>query len=263
MRPCATTVSSIGSKPLLRCEGVSVRFGGLTALRELDLAIAHGGLLGIIGPNGSGKTTLINAVTGLVSLARGAIWFGERRVDGLRPFELARLGIARTFQIMRPFTQMTVLENLIVPAVHATGDGDLRRARQRAEQELAFVGLADRAQALPGELPLPDRKKLELAKALARRPRLLFLDEVNAGLNPREVETMIGLLRQLHKRGITIVVVEHVMRVIAGLCTRVVVLHHGESIAAGSCEAITSDPRVIQAYLGVKFAQRWAARGTP
>jgi branched-chain amino acid transport system ATP-binding protein len=253
----------VATASVLRCEGVSVRFGGLTALRELDLAMAEGGLLGMIGPNGSGKTTLINAVTGLVPLTSGAIWFGERRVDGLRPFELARLGIARTFQIMRPFTQMTVLENLIVPAVHAAGDGDLRRARRRAEEELAFVGLGDRAGALPGELSLPDRKRLELAKALARRPRLLFLDEVNAGLNPREVETMMGLLRLLNARGLTIVVVEHVMRVIAGLCTRVVVLHHGECIADGPCEAITSDPRVIQAYLGVRFAERWAARGAP
>lgn len=242
---------------------MSVRFGGLTALHELELPITDGEMLGIIGPNGSGKTTLINAITGLASLAGGAIWFGERRVDGLRPFELARLGIARTFQIMRPFTQLTVVENLIVPAVHATGDGDVRRARRRAEEALAFVGLTDRAQALPGELPLPDRKKLELAKAVARRPRLLFVDEVNAGLNPREVETMMRLLRQLHEGGMTIVIVEHVMRVIAGLCTRVVVLHHGECIADGPCEAITSDPRVIGAYLGVKFAQRWAARSAP
>lgn len=240
-----------------------MRFGGLTALHDLDLAMVEGELLGIIGPNGSGKTTLINAVTGLVNLAGGAIWFGERRIDGRRPFELARLGLARTFQVVRPFTQMTVLENLIVPAVHATGDGDLRRARRRAEEQLAFVGLADRADALPEELPLPDRRKLELAKALARRPRLLFLDEVNAGLNPREVEIMMDLLRQLHRGGMTIVVVEHVMRVIAGLCTRVVVLHHGECIADGPCEAITGDPRVIQAYLGAKFAQRWAARSAP
>lgn len=245
--------------PLLRCEGISVRFGGLAALRRLDLAIADGELLGIIGPNGSGKTTLINAVSGLVSLEHGAIWFRDRRLDGRRPFEVSRLGVARTFQIMRPFAEMTVLENVIVPAIHATGDGDVRHARRRAQEQLGFVGLADRAPALPGELSLPDRKRLELAKALARSPRLLFLDEVNAGLTPREVDAMMALLRDLHARGITLVVVEHVMRVIAGLCTRVVVLHHGECIADGPCEAITSNPDVISAYLGAKFSQRWAA----
>lgn len=247
-------------EPLLRCEEVSVRFGGLDALRQLSLSLHEGDLVGIIGPNGSGKTTLINTITGLVRSSGGAIWFRGRRLDGLRPFEISRLGVGRTFQVMQQYGRMSVIENVMVGALYAAGERDPRRAERVAAEQLAFVGLWDRRDARVGDLTLADRKKLELVRALVRRPRLLFLDEVNAGLNPQEVRSVMGLIRETNGRGVTIVVVEHVMRVITGLCSRVVVLHHGECITDEPCETVTANPDVIRAYLGSRYSERWPGR---
>jgi branched-chain amino acid transport system ATP-binding protein len=244
---------------VLEARGLTVRFGGLQALRNLSLKIEAGELVGIIGPNGSGKTTFVNAVTGTVPVTSGAVTLGGRRLNGLPPFRISRLGVGRTFQIMRPFGDMTVLDNVMVAALHARG-ASLREASAAASAQLEFVGLADRAHVRPDDLPLPDRKKLELAQALVQQPRLLFLDEVNAGLSPPDVQSVMALVRGVNARGVTVVVVEHVMRVIAGLCTRVVVLHHGERIADGPCERVMTDPAVVTAYLGRRYAQRAVTR---
>ena len=248
---------------LLELEGVSRRFGGLRAIHNLSLAVAPGELLGVIGPNGAGKTTLVNVVTGVHPASAGTIRFCGRDISRVKPWQAARLGIARTFQVVQPFPEMTVVENVAAAAMFAGATPYGAEANDHALEQLRFVGLEAFAGRPAASLTLAMRKRLELAKSLAMRPKLLLLDEVNAGLNATEVNHALELIREIAARGITILIIEHLMKVVLSLCSRIVVLHHGELIATGEPERIVKDPRVIQAYLGRRYASSATASGMP
>jgi branched-chain amino acid transport system ATP-binding protein len=236
---------------LLRLEGVSKLFGGLVAVREVDLTVSEGQILGLIGPNGSGKTTLFNVIGGFYRPSAGRVYLGVRDVTGFSPPRLCKLGVARTFQLVRPFQHMTVLDNVAVGRVYGREPaGSRRQAEAESLAILELVGLADRPRTLARRLTLVDRKRLELARALATRPSLLLLDELLAGLNPSELLEAMGLIRRLRDSGITIVMVEHLVKAVFGLSDHVVVLNAGEKIAEGPPDVVVSDPRVVDAYLG-------------
>jgi branched-chain amino acid transport system ATP-binding protein len=230
--------------------GVTKRFGTLAALREVDFEVGEGDIVGLIGPNGAGKTTLVNVVTGSAPGWTGEIRFAGRSLRGLRSYRIGRLGIARTFQIAQPFAAMTVRENVGVGGLYGHAEAGLRAATARAEELLAELDLLDKAEAPAEDLNAPERKRLELARALSMDPSLLILDEVMAGLNAAEVELAVELIRRVHARGVTILLIEHVMQAIASLAQRVVVLHHGEKLADGRTAEVLSDELVIGAYLG-------------
>jgi len=246
---------------LLELAGVSRRFGGLRALSHVDLAVERGEVVGLIGPNGAGKTTLVNVVTGVHRASAGCVRFDGEDVTRLRPFQAARRGIARTFQIVQPFPAMTVLENVSAAALFAGAGGSMGEARAQASEHLETVGLAPLAARPAAALTLAMRKRLELAKSLAMRPKLLLLDEVNAGLNAVEMDAALALIRGIAARGITVILIEHLMMVVLSLCTRIVVLHHGELIASGTPAEVVKDARVVQAYLGRRYGAAQPALG--
>jgi branched-chain amino acid transport system ATP-binding protein len=239
---------------ILEVSGLTKRFHGLVAVNDVSFHVQRGEILGLIGPNGAGKTTLVGMVNGTVAPTAGDIVFEGRSVRALPAFRRAHLGIGRTFQVMKPFPGMSVLENASVGALFGAkgGERNIRRAREQARECLEFVGLgkrvAQRADALGG----PDRKRLELAKALSMKPRLLLLDEVMAGLNHVEIEEVIEDIRKVRDQGISILVIEHVMKAITSLSDRVFVLHHGEKIIEGATDDVLKDERVVEAYLGKK-----------
>ena len=234
---------------LLSLAGVSVRFAGVKALAGVSMAVETGEILGLIGPNGAGKTTLINAVSGAVP-STGDIRLEGRPIRGMPPHRIARLGLARTFQIVQPFPDMSARDNVAAGALFAKAVPDLPAARRAADAVLDRGGRAAAADKPAAALTLAQRKRLEVAKGLAARPRMLLLDEVNAGLNASEIDAALALIRSVAADGIAVVIVEHLMKVVSGLCDRVVVLHHGAVIADGAPAAVLADPAVVEAYLG-------------
>lgn len=240
--------SAEAGAPLLRAEGVTVRFGGLSAVEDVSLELPPGRVLGLIGPNGAGKTTLFNALTGYTPLSSGRVHYLEKDVSRLPAFARTRLGMGRTFQLERPFEGLTVLENVLIPAFLKTSSR--REAEAWALECLERVGLADRQRQLSAELNLARRRRLELAKALAVRPQILFLDELMAGLNPPALAEMIAFVRSLTEDGIAILMVEHIMQAVVELSDHILVLASGRTIAEGTAEAVTRNPQVIEAYLG-------------
>ena len=241
---------------LLSVDNLSKAFGGIQAVKDVSFTLAEGEIVGMIGPNGAGKTTLVNLVTGVFPASGGRVKFRGEDVTGQRPYQAARRGLARTFQIVQPFPAMTVLENVVAGALFAGAAPSRAEAEAEAMTHLEFVGLAAEARRPAVSLTLPSRKRLELAKSLAMKPRLLLLDEVNAGLNTSEIDSALQLIRTVAARGVTILIIEHLMKVVLSLSQRILVLHHGELISAGSPQEVINDPKVIEAYLGSKFAKR-------
>lgn len=236
---------------LLEVKNLSRSFGGLVAVKDVNFTLEAGRITALIGPNGAGKTTCFNLVAGSLSPTSGQVFFEGRQIDGTPPEIVCRMGIARTFQIVRPMRDMSVLENAMVGAFSWTKS--VREAKSKAYESLESVGLAGKANARTDQLTLPDRKMLETAKALSTRPKLLLLDEVMAGLRPTEAAGVVRVLQTLAEGGLTILLVEHVMRIVMEVASNVVVLHHGAKIAEGSPAEVVADQKVLDSYLGVGF----------
>jgi branched-chain amino acid transport system ATP-binding protein len=237
---------------LLAVNGIIRRFRGVVALDEVSFEVADGEIVGLMGANGAGKTTLFSVIAGNLRPNAGTVTFDEQRIDGLRPDQVSRRGVARTFQIVRPFGNMTVLENVMLGSYYGRRrERSTSVAEARARDILEQLGLADRADKLARELTLAGRKRLEIARGLATEPRLLMLDEVLAGLTPTEINAAVEMIRAIHQRGgLTILMVEHVTRALMALCQRIIVLHHGKKIAEGAPAEVARDPRTVSAYLG-------------
>ena len=244
--------------PFLETRDLTRRFGTLRALSGVSLTVAPGTILGVIGPNGAGKSTLINVITGHLRPTAGTVCVDGVDVTGAPPWRIARAQVARTFQIVKPFRGMTVRENVAISAMYGPARGMSKRmAFELADGMLDRLDLTGLAARSPAELPVGDARRLELARALAARPRLLLLDEVMAGLRDAEIHSMVQLIRSLRdSEGVTVLAVEHVIKAIVAISDEICVLHHGEVLTCGAPQAVLSDPRVVQAYLGTRYAQR-------
>jgi branched-chain amino acid transport system ATP-binding protein len=236
---------------ILESQGVTKIFGGLVAVDNVDFRVEKGEIVGLIGPNGAGKTTFFNIISGFYRPDKGDVLFNGTSIVGMKPHRICKLGMTRTFQIVKPFPELTVLENVMMGAFNHRAKAAASRAKAMEVMEL--LGLAERAGDLAGNLPVAGRKRVEIAKALATEPQLMLLDEVMAGLTPAEMRQMIETVRRIRDAGVTMVIVEHVMPVIMNLCDRIYVLHHGEKIAEGTPEEIVSNRNVMEAYLGEDF----------
>lgn len=242
---------------ILEGHGVTKKFGGLIAANAIDFAIQDKEIFGLIGPNGSGKTTLLNLINGIYPVTGGEILFRGHRIDGFKPHRITRLGIGRTFQILRAFEGLTVEENVLVGRLFGTNKGkNVVRGLKDARKILDFVGLGKKCRFRMSEITVADRKRLEIARALVMEPRLLLLDEMMAGLNPREVEDLMNMILEINRNGTTILLIEHVMKAVMGISTRIMVLHHGRRIALGTPKEISINAEVIKCYLGERFIRR-------
>lgn len=237
---------------LLAIESCTKRFSGLTALSSVTLSVESGEIVGLIGPNGSGKTTLFNVISGFLRPEEGTIIFDNFDITRLRPYKISRIGISRTFQVPRPFGNVSVFHNILVGAiVHST---NLLRAEKKVKELLVLIDLEDKSNVAANKLTIGDRKRLEIAKALSVDPKLLLLDEVMAGLTPTEVTDTLELIKRINEKGVTLIVIEHNMRAIMSISERIIVLNHGEKIAEGVADKIVNDNEVIKAYLGDDYA---------
>ena len=245
-----------GAIPILIGEKVTKRFGGLTALSEVDFEVREGEILGLIGPNGSGKSTLINTISGFYPPDGGTITFNGVNITGRKPSGIAKLGIGRTFQFVRPFEEFSVIDNIIVGVLYGTREGSITRAKQKALEVLEFVGLAEEREIAASDLMMAERKRLEIGRALSISPKMVLLDEVFAGLNEVEAKEGIRLIFRISKElGITVLMIEHVLSTIMETCNRIMVLNYGRKIADGKAEEIIKDTEVIEAYLGAAYAK--------
>lgn len=236
---------------ILEGEGVKKHFGGLAALAHVDFHIDQGEILGLIGPNGSGKTTLFNLISGAFAPTAGVIRFKGETITGLKPYQICKGGISRTFQLIKLFSNLTVFENILLGALFGSSAKPRESdARKEALEILEFVGLSGMNEVAAKDLTIANQKRLEVARALATKPELLLLDEFMAGLNHAEVSQAIEVINRIHHKGVTVFMIEHVMKAIMGVSNRIVVLHHGEKIAEGKPEEIAVNPKVIEVYLG-------------
>jgi branched-chain amino acid transport system ATP-binding protein len=235
----------------LEVENVSKAFGGVIAINRVSFDLNQGEVLGLIGPNGAGKSTLFNLITGIFKPDTGKIKFNHKDITGIAPYKICQCGIARTFQLVKPFSRLTPMENVMVGRAYGGQPArNIKQARMESAQILSLTGLGDKPVCTAGMLSLVDRKRLEIARALATKPQLLLLDEMMAGLNPTELDDAIRLIKAIRDSGISLIVVEHVMKVIMGISDRIIVLKVGEKIADGTPLEVTSNRQVIEAYLG-------------
>lgn len=239
--------------PIIEVQHITKRFKGLTAVKDVSFSIREGAITGMIGPNGAGKSTTFNMICGYYPPTEGKIFFRGEDITNKKAYDYTKMKIARTFQIMKPLKNLSVLENVVASCYfgHAAAKNQ-REARERAMDILQFTGLYEKRHVLSKDMGTPDQKRLEMARALATKPELLFLDENMAGLNPAETEAAIELIREINKSGVTIFLIEHIMQAVVSLCEEVIVLHHGEKIAEGTPEQVMNDPLVMEVYLGTK-----------
>ena len=242
---------------ILEGKNITKRFAGLVAVGDVDFYLKENEILGLIGPNGAGKTTLVNVISGVYSPSEGNVYFKKNDISGKKPYQIGRMGIGRTFQVVKPFPGMTVKENAAVGAMFGAGgkNKSAKQAIQKAEEILEFVGLSDQINKGADQLNVASRKRLEMAKALAMEPEVVLFDEVMAGLNFGEIDQAVELIQKIRDKGMTILIIEHVMRAIKSVCDRIFVLHHGEKIADGPVEEVLNDSNVIKAYLGRRYKE--------